>query len=112
MALPVKDFATGSLRTVGGVREVIQDLVTPDLKAVKSSIEALQQELRLRTESLSHEMKIRHDALQEEIRLRDAVQTANFARLTEAVNHLANKIDGMNLDLRERVATLEARVPR
>jgi hypothetical protein len=134
MAATVKAITSGVSKSVGGFREITQDLVAPELRAVKTSIESLTQELRLRSEALSHEMKLRNDSLlenlskeihlrteslKEELRLRDSVQSANIQRLensqtslTDAVKDLARKIDGMNLDLRERVAALEARAPR
>lgn len=112
MALPVRSLSEGSIRTVGGMRELIQDLVTPDLKATKASVEALQSELRLRTDSLSQEMKIRFESLQEELRLRDSIQSKSMQQLTDAIRELTRKVDAVTIDLRERVAVLEARLPR
>lgn len=112
MALPVRSIAESSARSIGGVRELIQDLVTPDLKATKASVESLQNELRFRTDSLSQEMKIRFESLQEELRLRDSIQTKNMQQLTDAIRELTKKVDATNVDLRERVAVLEARQPR
>ncbi len=141
MALPVRSLGEGTARNIGGLRELIQDLVTPDLKAMKASHEALQQELRFRTEALSQELKIRFEGLQEELRLRDAMQTRSFQslesglqeelrlrdamqtrsfqslesslqKLTDAVTQLSRKVEANNIDLRERVAAIEARLPK
>ncbi len=50
MALPVREIAGTAAKTVGSFREAIQDLLVPELRAVKSSIDALRTEVQLRGE--------------------------------------------------------------
>ncbi|MBT9331292.1 hypothetical protein [Paracidobacterium acidisoli] len=67
---------TTSARTVvDSFREVIQDLLVPELKALRT-------EMRLRDENTQ-----------------------------QAIRHLAEKLD-FAIDIRERLAALEARLPR
>ena len=118
MATPVRYIASGTATTASGLREVIQDLVAPDLRAIKVSVDALAQELKLRTESLASEMKLRSEGLQEqikqlreEVRLRDENQGKMLQLIATDIKGLSQKFDFTN-DLRERVASLEARTPK
>lgn len=75
------------------VRQIIQELVVPELKEVRGAAERIQVEIRRldeKTDSLRNEFNARFDALVTKI---DAVD----ARLT------------WTLDIRERLAALEAR---
>ena len=78
---------------VDSLREVVQDFLVPELKSVKVSID-----------SLHTELKISIDALRNEMRLQDEKQT-------QAIQHLSEKLD-YAIDIRERLAALEARTPR
>ncbi len=78
---------------VDSLREVMQDLLVPELKAVKVSVD-----------SLRNEMKTSLDSLRQEMHLRDE----NQAR---SIQHLSEKLD-FAIDIRERLASLEARLPR
>jgi hypothetical protein len=118
MAAPVKELAAGTSKTIGGLREIVQDLVAPDLSAVRVSIDALAQELRLRSEALSQEMKLRSEnlqdelrALREEMRLRDENQSKYAQSMGQDIKDLSRKLD-FTIELRVRVAVLEARLPK
>jgi len=78
---------------VGSLREVVQDLLVPELKAVKISID-----------SLRSETKVSLDSLRQEMRLRDEMSA-------QAMRNLSEKLD-YAIDIRERLASLEARMPR
>ena len=78
---------------VDSLREVVQDFLVPELKAVKISIDSIHMEL-----------KISIDSLRTEMRLQDEKQT-------QAIQHLSEKLD-YAIDIRERLAALEARSPR
>jgi hypothetical protein len=78
---------------VESLRDIVQDLLVPELKSLKVSID-----------SLRSETNISMDALRNEMRLRDEKQT-------QAFHHLSEKLDRA-IDIRERLAPLEARVPR
>ena len=67
---------------VESLREVVQDLLVPELKSVKVSIDGLRSEMQLRDE-----------------------------KQTQAIQHLSEKLD-YAIDIRERLAALEARLPR
>jgi hypothetical protein len=79
--------------TVESLRDIVQDLLVPELKSLKVSID-----------SLRSETGISMDALRSEMRLRDEKQTL-------ALKHLSDKLDSA-IDIRERLASLEARIPR
>ncbi|HEY0263757.1 MAG TPA: hypothetical protein VGC07_04470 [Granulicella sp.] len=63
-------------------RDVVQDLLVPELKSLKVSIDSLRTEMTLRDE-----------------------------KQAQAIQFLSEKLD-FALDIRERLATLEARLPR
>jgi hypothetical protein len=83
---PAKNF-------VESFREVVQDLLVPELKAVKLSVD-----------SLRSEMILRDDKLEQSIRL-------GLENATAAIRHLSDKLDYAG-DVRERLAAIEARLPR
>ncbi len=125
--------ATAAKNAVGSFREVVQDLLVPELKAVKVSVDSLHSEIgflrsetkvsldslrsetkvaldSLRSEtkvsldSLRSELKGSLDSLREEVKLRDEISSQGMRNLSE-------KLD-FAIDIRERLATLEARLPR
>lgn len=104
MALPVKEIGQTGAKAVGSFREAVQDLLVPELRAIKVQLDGLTQELRLRTEQLTQEMRLRDEQLRKEISLRDERQTQAIAALSE-------KLD-FAIDIRERLSHLEARLPR
>jgi hypothetical protein len=107
---------------VESLREVVQDLLVPDMKALKvgldshrnetklqtdgirSEITSLRNELHLSVDSLRNELNLSVDSLRTEMRLRDEKQS-------QAIQALSDKI-GYALDIRERLAVLEDRANR
>jgi hypothetical protein len=85
---------------VESIRDVVQDLLVPELKAVKVSVEAVHTELGY----LRSEVKISIDSLRQEMHLRDEIHT-------QAIRNLSEKLD-YAIDIRERLVSLEARSPR
>jgi hypothetical protein len=67
---------------VESLRDIIQDVLVPELKSIKVSIDSLHMEMKLRDEK--HE---------------------------QSIQHISEKLD-YAIDIRERLAFLEARVPR
>jgi hypothetical protein len=86
-------MAVEAKSVIGSLREVVQDLLVPELKAVKVSID-----------SLRSETKVSLDSLRQEMRLRDEMTA-------QALRGLSEKLD-YAIDIRERLASLEARMPR
>lgn len=108
--------------TVESLRDIVQDLLVPDMKALKVSLDShrsetkmqfdglhneiasLRNEMSVSIDSLRNEMSVSIDSLRNEMRLRDEKQTiANQA--------LSDKI-GYAIDIRERLAVLEDRDKR
>ena len=79
--------------TLGSFREVAQDLLVPELKALKVSMDSMRSEMNISLGSLSKEMQ-----------LRDEMNA-------QAIRGLSQKLD-FAIDIRERLASLEARMPR
>ena len=79
--------------TLGSFREVAQDLLVPELKALKVSMDSMRSEMNISLGSLSKEMQ-----------LRDEMNA-------HALRSLSEKLD-FAIDIRERLASLEARMPR
>jgi hypothetical protein len=75
-------MATIAKSIVESLREVVQDLHLPELKALKVSMDSMRSELRVRDE-----------------------------KNEQALRHLSEKLD-FAIDIRERLASLEARMPR
>jgi predicted phage gp36 major capsid-like protein len=85
---------------VESLREVVQDLLVPDLKALKVEVSAV------RTE-----MAMGFDSLRTEMRLRDDNQSERSNHLADNIRQLSDKLDHA-IDIRERLAAVEARLPR
>jgi hypothetical protein len=81
-------------------RDVVQDLLVPELKAVKVSVDSLHSEMNY----LRSEMKLRDEKMEQIIRSGDE-------KNEQAIRSLSEKLD-FAIDIRERLATLEARLPR
>jgi capsule polysaccharide export protein KpsE/RkpR len=97
--------------TVESLREIVQDLLVPDMKAIKVSIDSLRNELHIEVAairgeitSVRGEMAAGFDAVRTEMRLRDEKQT-------QAIQALSDKL-GYAIDIRERLAVLEDRSAR
>ena len=91
-------------------REVVQDLLVPELKAVKVSVDSLRTEMKINNDALREEMKYRYEAL-EKIIANSHDSLAQLIRQSEERNDrsiqvLAEKFDG-SVQIRERLATLE-----
>ena len=96
---------------VESFRDVVQDLLVPELKAVKISVESLGYQM----DSLRTEMKLRDEKMEQLVRSGDArleeLIKNGDERNERAVQVLSEKLD-FAIDIRERLATLEARQPR
>ncbi|HEX4154770.1 MAG TPA: hypothetical protein VHY48_04075 [Acidobacteriaceae bacterium] len=119
--------------TVESLRDVVQDLLVPELKALKvtvdshrnetkiqfdatrsefdsfrteirSSQESLRNEMKSTQDSLRNEMTSGFEALRTEMRIRDEKQT-------QALQALSDKL-GVLIEVRERLAVLEDRAKR
>ncbi len=73
------------------LREVVQDLLVPELKSVKVSVDSLRAEMILRDEKLEQSVRL------------------GLENATSAIRH--EKLD-YTIDIRERLAAIEARLPR
>jgi hypothetical protein len=89
---------------VESLREIVQDLVVPDLKAVKIEVESHRRETKIEFDSVRNEIRTLADSLRTEMRLRDEKQSL-------AIEALSDKI-GYTTDIRERLAILEDRGKR
>ncbi|AFL87249.1 hypothetical protein Terro_0927 [Terriglobus roseus DSM 18391] len=104
MAVPVKQIGEAGAKAFSSFRETVQDLLVPELRAIKVQIESLTQEMRLRNEQLVQEMRLRDEQLMQEMRLRDE-------RQTKAIDRLSEKLD-FSMEFRDRLTQLEARLPK
>ena len=91
--------------TVTGVRQLIQDLVSPDLKAVKAKVDALEVQVGTSVELLSKQMDLQFTAMMTALdsfraEMRSELSSLRSANKAEVTEHLA--------PIAERVARLEA----
>jgi hypothetical protein len=86
---------------VDSFREVAQDILVPELKALRVSVDSLRTEMQLRDEKTQESIRHLDLRTQESIRHLDE-------RTQESVRHLSEKLD-FAIDIRERLAALEAR---
>jgi hypothetical protein len=93
-------MTTSPKTIVDSIRDVVQDLLVPELKAVKVSVDSLHGEIGY----LRGEVKTSLESLRQEMQLRDEMQT-------QAMHNLTQRLD-FAIDIRERLASLEARLPR
>ena len=103
-------------------REVVQDLLVPELKAVKVSVDSLRTEMKINNEATRTEMKINNDALREEMKFRYEALEKTIANshdsLAQMIRQNGERSDrsiqvlAENFQIRERLATLEARMPK
>lgn len=104
MAAPAKTI-------IDSFRDAVQDLLVPELKALRVSVDSLKTEMLLRNDKLQEsidatrvELRQSADSAKAELRLRDE-------RMQESIRGLSQKLD-FAIDIRERLAALEARLPR
>ena len=101
--------------TVESLRDVVQDLLVPELKAIKAELQSLRNEmlagdqgikneLRASNEAIRNELRAGDEAIKNELRLRDEKQA-------QAMEALSDKV-GYMLNVRERLAVLEDRAKR
>lgn len=96
---------------VESLRDIVQDLLVPELKSIKVELEAMRTEMRLRdekqteaTHALRGELRSGLDALRIEMQIRDEKQTASNQALSDKL--------GVLIEVRERLAVLEDRAKR
>lgn len=108
--------------TVESLREIVQDLLVPELKALKVSLESNKAEAKLQNESLRNEVRGQNESLRNEVRAQIEGVRAEIDGLrieirlrdekqSQAIQALSDKI-GYALDIRERLAVLEDRANR
>jgi hypothetical protein len=108
--------------SVESLREIVQDLLVPELKAVKAEMTSIYGEIT----TVRSEMSAGFEAVRIEMRLRDEKQTQAIRhldenlteaikhmddKLTESTRHLSDKLDS-SIEFRERLAVLEAKTSR
>ena len=107
---------------VESLRDIVQDLLVPELKAIKTELESQRRENKITSDSIRGEL----DAIRVEMRLRDEKQTqalhsletkqseAMLALRTETGLRFEQLNDrlGTLLEVRERLAVLEDRSKR
>lgn len=111
---------------VASLREIVQDLLVPEVKEIKAELtairtemkqtnEALREDLRQTNEALREDLRQTNDALREEIRLRhenlELLIKHGDARNEQLILALSSKLD-YSMEIRERLASIEARMPR
>ena len=108
-------MAASAKTIVDSLREIAQDILVPEVKALRTSVDSLRTEMHLRTDSLQKELQLRDEMLRAELKLRDESLKAEIrsgdAETQEMVRSLGQKLD-FAIDIRERRAALEARLPR
>jgi len=97
-------MAVEAKSALGSFREVVQDLLVPELKAVKGSVDSLPGEMKMPLDSLRQEMRLRDEKMEQLVRSGDE-------KNEQAIRSLSQKLD-FAIDIRERLASLEARTPR
>jgi len=115
MSIPARNIIESS-------RDIVQDFLVPELKAVKVSVESVRLELKMSFDSLDHKI----DALRTENRLRDEkleqIVRSGFEKMeilirtgdeknAVAIANLSDKMDE-RLAFRDQLAAIEARLPR
>jgi hypothetical protein len=119
--------------SVESLREIVQDLLVPELKAVKAEISSMRSEMTTGLDAVRTEMRLRDEKQTQALQYLDEKQTQAFLRLDEkhsaAFKHLDEKMsdstkhiwDGIqqlsakmdsSVEFRERLASIEARLPR
>jgi uncharacterized protein (DUF3084 family) len=104
--------------TVESLRDIVQDLVVPELKALKVEMSSVHSDVT----SLRNEMNTSFDAVRTEMRLCDEKQTERSNHLAKDIQQLSDRVSkdiqqlsekfDRAMDIRERLASVEARLPR
>ena len=97
--------------SVESLREIVQDLLVPELKALKVEMSSIRSEMsmgfdsmRKEMSSVRNEMSTGFDAIRTEMRLRDEKQALATQALSDKLAYA--------IDIRERLAVLEDRSSR
>jgi hypothetical protein len=103
---------------LGSFREAIQDLLVPEFRALRVSVDSVRTEMQLRDEKLQEsidsvrtEMQLRDERSQESNRQTQELIRQLDGKTQESIRILSQKLD-YALDIRERLISLEARLPR
>jgi len=91
---------------VGGLRQVIQDLVAPGLKAILAKQDGMSKQMELQYDSLCRQMEVEHNALMTNMDAFRAEMRSEFAAL-RAVNQL--EVFRQVSPLSERIGIVEKR---
>lgn len=104
-------MAVAAKNVVESLREVVQDLLVPEFRALKVSVDAMREDMH----DLRSDLNTSLDSLRQEMRLRDEkmeqLVRSGDEKNEQAVRSLSQKLD-FAIDIRERLASLEARMPR
>jgi hypothetical protein len=92
---------------ISGLRQVIQDLVAPDLKAIQAKQDAMAQRMELQYDSLRRQMEVEHNAVMTNMDAFRAEMRSEFAAL-RATNQL--EVYRQISPLSERISVVEKRV--
>jgi hypothetical protein len=119
-------MATTAKSVIDSLREVLQDILEPELKALRVSVDSMRTEMQLRDEKTQESVRHLDLRTQESIRHLDERTTALILHLDEktqqsikalddrtqsSLEKLAQRLD-LALDIRERLAVLEAGSPK
>jgi hypothetical protein len=66
---------------VTGLRQVIQDLVAPDLKAIQAKQDAMSKQIEVQHDALRRQIEVQHDALMTTVEAFRAEIRSEFAML-------------------------------
>ena|SRR5271163_3421494 len=97
-------MATTAKSVIDSLRELLQDILVPELKALRVSMDSMRTEMQLRDEKTQESIQHLDRRTQESILHLDQ-------RTQESGRHLSEKLD-YAIDIRERLIALEARLPR
>ena len=100
---------------VESLRDVVQDLLVPELKAIKAELDSQRRENQAQFDAVRTELKIRTDSISTEMRIRDERQSEALQALRTETGLRFDQINdklGTLLEVRERLAVLEDRAKR
>ena len=93
-------MAVNPKSVLDSVRELLQDVVVPEFKALRAQVDSVRTEMQLRDDKLQESI----NSVRTEMRPRDE-------RTQESLASLSHKLD-FAMDIRERLAVLEMRLPK
>jgi hypothetical protein len=91
---------------IGGVRQALQDLVAPDLRAIQAKQDAMDKRMELQYDSLRRQNEVQHNALMTNMDAFRAEMRSEFAAL-RATNQL--EVFRQVSPLSERISMVEKR---